>query len=120
MLNKSLSKATICKLFSFMLLIGGTGFFTPKPAFALTGDEVMNKLSAAERVSYLTGVMEGIAQVWYVTDKPDRTGFDCIYDWYYKDTEQRSKLVRTWLTRHADNSASALLYVLIKKECGES
>lgn len=44
----------------------------------------------------------------------------CIYDWYYEsDTEARFKRVRAWLERHPDKPVGGLMYVLVKKECGE-
>jgi hypothetical protein len=43
----------------------------------------------------------------------------CINDWYFGGGKERSNLVNQWLGRHLDKPVNALLYVLIKRECGE-
>lgn len=44
----------------------------------------------------------------------------CIYDWYYQQpNEPVTKAVVQWFERHLDQQAGVLMYVLIKKECGE-
>ena len=88
-------------------------------ALALTADEVLNKLSLEQRFSYVAGVVEGLAQSRWLIDRPDQAGHDCIFDWYYNGGEKRSHLVDTWFKRHPDKNVGALLYVLIKKDCGE-
>ncbi len=88
-------------------------------AKALTADDVLNKMNADQRFGYISGVVEGLAYSRWVADKPDDTGMTCIYDWYYQGEEARSNQVDGWLRRHLDKPVGALLYVLIKKECGE-
>lgn len=87
---------------------------------AQTAGDVVNKMEPTHQTGYLAGIVEGLAFARWVKDKPDKTGMKCIYDWYYEsDTKTRFNRVRAWLERHPDKPPGALMYVLIKKECGE-
>ena len=119
MLNVLPGTLRIYKQFSLIMVILVAGVIYGKVAFALTADEVLNKMNFDERHGYLAGVIEGLAQARWVADKPDDAGYNCIYDWYYKGGKEREELVNTWLNRHPDKSASGLIYVLVKKECGD-
>ena len=61
----------------------------------------------------------GFAYSRYLRDKPDQSGMDCIFGWYYGSGAGKWEQVETWFSRHLDKQAEPLLYVLIKKECGE-
>ena len=37
----------------------------------------------------------------------------------YQGGEERSNLVHQWFSRHLDKPVDALLYILIRRECGE-
>ena len=87
-------------------------------AAALTANEVLNKMSVDERAGYFSGVVDGLAQARWIRDKPDQTGMKCIQDWYYTGGEPNHKRIYAWLNKHSGKPANALLYVLIKKECG--
>ena len=91
------------------LLLGGS-------AQALTADDVLNKMNADQRFGYIAGVVEGLAYARWAKDRPDSTGMNCIYNWYYQGADERSHLVDTWLRRHLDRPVGALLHVLIKAQ----
>ena len=88
------------------------------PAKALTGGEVVNKMTAEERNAYFAGVVAGLAQAKWLVDKPNVKGLECINDWYYEGGAKVHKTIDAWLRRHPDKAAGGLLYILIKKECG--
>lgn len=100
-------------------LLAGTGFVGANDANAQTADDVLNKMTPEQGSSYLAGIVEGLAQARWQRDRPDETGFKCIYDWYYSDTETIHNRVTQWFGRHPDKAAGALMYVLVKQECGE-
>ena len=89
------------------------------PVQALTANDVLNKMSNDERHSYLAGMVGGFAHSRYLQDKPDQSGMTCIFDWYYESGAKKWQLIETWFSRHLDKQVEPLLYVLIKKECGE-
>ena len=93
-------------------------FLSGKNADALTADDVLNKMSADQRISYIDGVVEGLATSRWIADKPDATGMQCIYEWYYqKPTDAVWNKVVQWLERHPEQQVGVLMHVLIGKEC---
>ena len=90
-----------------------------KGALALTAHDVLNKMSAEEQAAYLAGVVGGLAYSRYVRDTPDTSGMACIHDWYFAGETERQRQIMQWLERHSEKPAEPLLYVLIRKECGD-
>lgn len=88
-------------------------------ANALTVAEVEKNMSVKERHVYLIGVVEGLAEARWRKDSPDQTGMDCIFDWYLSEPKVRAKELDAWFKRYPDKPVETLLYLLIKKECGE-
>lgn len=82
---------------------------------------VMNEMNADQQVSYIAGVVEGMAYSRYLRDKPSEAGMNCIYRWYANNTGTRENrgTVEALFARHPDKPVGVLLYVLMKKECGE-
>lgn len=87
-------------------------------AAALTANDVLNKMNSDQRTSYIAGVVDGFAQSRWVKDKPDQSGMKCINGWFYNGQAEKWTRINAWFNRHLDKPANALLYVLIKKECG--
>lgn len=85
-------------------------------AEALNAGFVLNKMNTDQRVSFITGAVEGLAYSRYLRDKPDQSGMQCISAWYAKSNSLDN--IWQWFARHPDKPAGVLLYVLIKKECG--
>lgn len=111
-LNKTSSAAGSA---AFMLSL----FAGASPVAALTAKDVLTKMGNDERFAYLAGISDGLAQARWMKDKPDETGMKCIYDWYYKGGKRKFNQVYDLLELHPDKPANAIIYVLIKKECGE-
>jgi len=95
------------------------GLITPSASLELTADDVMNKMSATERNAHIAGIVGGLAYARFLRDRPDETGMSCIYDWYYASDAARLGQITQWFERHPDKPVEPLLYVLIKRECGE-
>ncbi len=110
-----LSKYQQLSVIILIMLIAGANISN---ASELNAGAVMNKMNADERFGYLSGVIEGLAYSRWLRDKPDSTGMSCIYNWYYKGGKKNTGRLDTWLNRHPDKPVGALMYVLIKKECG--
>lgn len=79
----------------------------------------MEKMSTDERHAYITGVVEGLATARWVRDKPDTTGVDCIYNWYFRTGDKNTKKQIEWFERHPNKRPGILMQVLIKQDCGE-
>lgn len=88
-------------------------------AQALTADDVLNKMNSDQQFSYLAGMIGGFAHSRFLRDKPDQSGMNCIFDWYYGSGTKKWPIIEQWFSRHLDKQVEPLLYVLIKRECGE-
>ncbi|MEP5730829.1 MAG: hypothetical protein ABJL67_15835 [Sulfitobacter sp.] len=88
-------------------------------ADALTADDVLNKMSDEQRHGYVSGMVDAFAFARWQANKPDKTGMQCIYNWYYSGDADTKRKIYAWFERHLDKHADALLFVLVKKECGE-
>jgi len=88
-------------------------------AVALNAEEIMNKMNEDQRTGYIAGVVEGVAYSRWLRDKPNAAGMQCVYDWFYNGGIELQRSINTWFDRHPDKPAGPLLYVLIKKDCGE-
>lgn len=92
----------------------------PAAATDLTAGVIAERMSTDERVAYISGVVEGLAYARFLRDRPDETGMQCIYDWFYVEGNGGSwERIDAWFERHQDQTVGVLLHVLIKKECGE-
>lgn len=89
------------------------------PANALSADDVLNKMTSDQQTAYVAGVVGGLAYSRFLQDRPDTNGMACINNWYYGSGTAKWDLIETWFARHLDKQAEPLLYVLIKRECGE-
>ena len=81
---------------------------------------LLSKMNTDQQVSYVAGVVEGLAFSRYLRDKPDQSGIKCVYHWYDQNSSKSQiKKMDNWFARHPDKPVGALLHVLIKKRCGE-
>lgn len=82
---------------------------------------VMEQMSVDQQVSYIAGVVEGLAYSRYLRDKPDQSSMNCVYTWYANNTgtPDKWKSIDDWFERHPDQTVGVLLQVLIKRDCGE-
>lgn len=80
--------------------------------------DVMTRMNAEQRISYINGMVEGLAIARWIQDRPDSSGMNCIYDWYYqKPLAPQFNLIRDFFERNPDQRPGALLHVLLNKEC---
>lgn len=104
---------------SAIILAGGLPALSGGGALALTADDVLNKMNVEERFAYVSGIVDGLAYARWLRDKPSDVGMQCIYGWYYAEDIGVRRTIQAWFERHVDKPVDALMYVLIKKECGE-
>lgn len=108
-----------------VLALGSTqSFANDNGGAAMTAGVVMEKIPVRERTAYVMGIVEGLAQARFRKDTvqagtADQTGMNCIYNWFYADSMKRMDTVEAAFTKYQDQFPSTLLYVLIKRECGE-
>ena len=81
-------------------------------------DAVLNKMDAVERNAYLAGIVDSLGFTRFLTDRPDETGMNCIYDWFYGNAEESRRTIHEWFSANPDQLPAALMYVLAKRECG--
>lgn len=117
MLNRGKYKLSKTKCYAAIILTYA-GLFSSE-AMAQTAGDVMTKMSVNERGRYFAGVVEGLAYARWLRDRPDETGFKCVYDWYYEGGEENHRRIDAWLNRHPDKPIGPLFHVLIKRKCGE-
>ena len=91
---------------------------SPNVASGQTAGDVLDRMAAEQQASYIAGVVEGLAYGRFLRDRPDETGMQCIYDWYYDSGAEKWGEIEQWFRRHADKPVGALLHVLIGRECG--
>lgn len=80
----------------------------------------MKEMNVDQQVSYIAGVIEGLAFSRYLRDKPNQKSMNCVYGWYADNTgsaKKRQKM-EAWLAKHPEKPVGVLLHVLIKKKCG--
>jgi len=112
-----LSKYQQISIIILTMILTGTNI---SHAQTINAGFVMNKMNADQQVSYIAGVVEGLAYSRYLRDKPSQEGMNCVYKWYANNTggaKKRQKM-ETWLGRYPDKPVGVLLHVLIKKDCG--
>jgi hypothetical protein len=105
--------------FSATILAAVFSLSFARETMALTADDVLNNMSVKEQTAYVAGIVGGLAYARFLRDRPDEAGMTCIYDWYYTGEAARHQQINQWFERHLDTPVEPLLYVLIKKECGE-
>ena len=98
-----------------MSIFGSSGI---AHAGSLNAEYVMKEMDAKQQVSYISGVIEGLAYSRFLRDRPNDSGMNCIYNWHSNGGTGRWKKMEAWFARHPDKPVGVLLYVLIKKECG--
>lgn len=91
----------------------------PSDAESLDARFVLNEMNQDQRVSYVEGIVDGLAYARFLRDRPDETGYLCVINWYQTDSEEKWRLVKKWLARHANKPVPVLMHIMIKKECGE-
>lgn len=104
---------------SAIMLVAAAFLSSGKEAAALTADYVQNEMPSDQRSGYLSGMVDGLAYARWLSDRPNETGMQCIYSWFYDGGIERQRQINEWFERHSDKPVDALLYVLMKRDCGE-
>ena len=117
-IGRNIQSRGYAQIFGAVTIFTGL-FLSSGTASALTADDVMNKMSADERSAYFAGMIEGFAFSRWLKERPSETGMNCIYNWYYDEGLKRSREIHQWFRRHIDKPAGPMMFVLLKRECGE-
>ncbi|MCB1385953.1 MAG: hypothetical protein KDJ29_13915 [Hyphomicrobiales bacterium] len=96
----------------------GLGGMGNAAAQNLNAGFVLDEMTPGQRISYIQGVMDGLAYSRFLQDRPDTTVYDCIVNWYQTEHESKHRFVMRWLAKHPEKPANVLLYTIVKKECG--
>ena len=87
-----------------------------------TAGVALEKMQKREFISYVAGIVEGLAYARYrkdnVAGSTDASGMSCIYDWYYGD-DSVILTVQDAFKRYPDHFPSNIIAVMIKRKCGE-
>ena len=86
-------------------------------AKSLNAGFLLNEMNEDQQVSYISGVIEGLAYSRFLAERPSEAGMQCAYNWYYGE-ENRWPKIRALLKRHEDKPVGVLVHVLINKHCG--
>ena len=90
----------------------------PAAANDFTAEKVMKEMNAAERYSYVAGVVEGLAVARYMNDGKKKDGMQCIYDWFYDD-KSTIETIYAAFDRYASYPPGSVVDALSKQRCGE-
>jgi hypothetical protein len=85
----------------------------------LNAGYVLDKMNNDQMVSYVAGVIEGLAYSRFLRDRPSEESMNCVYRWHANRGKDGWLEMEAWFRRHEDKPVGVLLHVLIKKECGE-
>lgn len=85
-----------------------------------TAGVIMQRMSAQERVTYINGVVDGLAYARYLRDgKKKAVGMKCIFDWYYPSTKDKDPIlvILDAFDKYPDYPPAAIIEVLAEKAC---
>jgi hypothetical protein len=86
------------------------------PVTALTAQDVMEKMEEGEAHTYLFASIEMAA--FLARAQGDDARSKCILDWWLNNPATDKKVLAAF-DRYPDRQASAILYVLMNRACGE-
>jgi len=99
-------------------LLASLALYCTVPAWSITAEDVMDKMSAAERNAYLSATIETMAFLSSVQGKQDRA--DCIMRWYFREESKKAAAqVVSALDRFKDRQVLPVIYAVVKRACGE-
>jgi len=84
--------------------------FLALPLFAVTGGDVMDKMTEKEQSAYISGAVDMM-----ITQDEARAA--CVQSWYYAKDGAAQKLIAQALTQYRDKQATVILKALVKKQC---
>lgn len=78
----------------------------------------MKEMKAGEKISYVAGVIEGLAVARYMKDGKQKTGMECIYDWFYEDKKTLDAIYAAF-EKYPTYPPGSIIDVMVKQKCGE-
>lgn len=102
-----------------LLAFYGVGSAEAQNSGNLNAGFVLNEMTSDQQISYVGGTIEGLAYSRWLYGGKDNEGFRCVRDWFYGADENRWPLIEAFFDRHREKQVAPLLYILVKKECGE-
>ena len=85
-------------------------------ATSMTAGVIMEKMSSAERFSFVAGIVEGLAQSRYMQDGKKPDGMKCIYDWFYENKDN-VETVYAAFKRYPDYPPGTIVDLMVRKAC---
>lgn len=85
------------------------------PAFAMTGADILDKMTEKERSGYLAGAVEMAIVAASNDNKAGKA--TCISEWYFKG--DGPKTVIAALDKYRDKPAASVIAALINRTCGK-
>lgn len=107
-----------------VLLLGANNAVANDNGSPMTAGLIMDKMPVRERVSYVAGIVEGLAHARFLADtkrsgENDSNGMKCIYDWYYSADGQTHMQVEAAFRKYPQHYPATLIIAMLKKRCGE-
>ena len=93
-------------------------FFGGASAQEMTAGVILEKMEPKEQVSYMAGIIEGLAYARYEKDGKKTEGMGCIYQWFHNNDKTLGKIDAAF-RRFKDYPPGAVIAAMVKKECGE-
>lgn len=78
----------------------------------------MKDMNAGEKLSYVAGVVEGLAMARYMKDGKKPEGMNCIYGWFYDDKQTVDNIYAAF-EKYPTYTPGTIIDVLVKQKCGE-
>ncbi len=80
---------------------------------------VLNGMTSDQQVSYIAGIIEGLAFARWLKDEKEMEGMRCVYNWYYENSLEKWEQIEAFFGEHPDRKPGPLIYILVRSECGE-
>lgn len=98
------------------ILLLTLGIVPQAQARDFTAGVVMEEMDAADRFTYVAGVIEGLAYARFAADGQKPEGMVCIYDWFYESGDAMTKIEATFI-KYGTYLPGAVLAAMLKKRC---
>ncbi len=111
-------KTKISEILAGNLIVATTLLSGAAVAEEFTAEKVMKTMKPEERHAYMAGIIEGLAIARYNKDGKKKDGMGCIYDFFYKDTQNFTVILDAF-DKYPTYPPGSIIDVLTKRKCGE-
>jgi len=111
-------RANISGKLAASLIVGVSALAQPAAANDFTAEKVMKEMDGVQRLTFVAGVIEGLAIARYMKDGKQKTGMECIYDWFYEDKSTRETIYAAF-EKYPTYPPGSIIDVMVKQKCGE-